>query len=496
MKIKREHWIAAALCAAVLLSMLLFFELAHPLVILDADDWTYISESRAALPSGRFWNPARVLPEILMPWSAGLGVMLFGGLGYIRAITLMNGLVLSLFITGYVLAFYRLLAARLALERGKAALLAALFLLLHFTLLRTQTAGNRHLFWAKDVCCVYYYVIPALLNCTLVMELARSGLHRRIWEAGELWRKSLLIAAAYLAVFSNLFESAILACWCALELLTALFRLRREKTPPRQLLREQSFSLAVALLWLLSAWFESRGGRGAAAAALPLGQALGRSAAAALDFFRSFYALALLPILGSLLFAAILRPWRKAAERKGLLRELLLPLLAMGLLLALFQVLLCARVEPSYAGRSDVQFGACFVLLALAGLCLGLLLLRLEKLTLLLPLLLLVLFSVTSTRLRTFSESNDILAPASLCTAMDQDLVDQVLEAQARGERSLTLHVAVWEAEDNWPQSRYMGGRLAASLYKHGVTEELMEIEILPDPEVNERFHLPLPGQA
>ena len=141
MKIKREHYIAAVLFAAVLLSMLLFFERAHPLVILDADDWTYISESRAALPSRRFWNPARILPEILMPWAAGLGVLLFKGAGYIRAITLMNGLVLSLFITGYVLAFYRLLVGRLALGRGKAAVLAGLALFSFWSCLGLPSAG-------------------------------------------------------------------------------------------------------------------------------------------------------------------------------------------------------------------------------------------------------------------------------------------------------------------------------------------------------------------
>ena len=490
MKIKRETWITAALCAVVLFSMLLFFELAHPLAILDADDWTYISESRAALPSARFWNPARVLPEILMPWAAGLSVLLLGGLGYVRAITVMNGLVLSLFITGYVMAFYRLLSARLGLGNGKAALLALLFLLLHFTLLRTAPTENYHLFWTKDVCCVYYYLIPALLNCTLVMTLARTGLHRRLWERGELRQKSLLVLAAYLAVFSNLFESAILACWCGLELLFALLGLRREKKALRQLLREQSFALAVLLLWLLSAWFESRGERGAAGTPLPFFVSLELSLGWAIGFFRSFKTLAALSLAALLLSLVLLRSWRFLPEGSGAARELLLPLALLGLLLTVFQVLVSAGVSPDYTERIDVEFGGCFSLLALSLLALGLLLRRWEKLTLLLPLLLLVFFSVTNTRLRTFTNSNDAQIPASLCEALDQDIVDQVLRAQERGEQRVTLHVLEWGTDDNWPQSRYLGGRLAATLYKHGVTEELMTIEILPDPEMNRRFHL------
>ena len=51
MDAKEKNWIGLGLCLLVLGAMLLFFEKAHPLVILDADDWTYISQSRAALPA-------------------------------------------------------------------------------------------------------------------------------------------------------------------------------------------------------------------------------------------------------------------------------------------------------------------------------------------------------------------------------------------------------------------------------------------------------------
>lgn len=497
MKEKKKNLWELGLCLAVLAAMLLFFEKAHPLVILDADDWTYISQSRIALPSARFWNPARILPELLMPYAVSLGVLLFSRLGYLSSITVTNGLVLSLFITLYVHAFFRLLTDRLRLAPGRAALLALLFLLLHFSLFRTAPSQNGYLFWSKDVTCVYYYVIPGLLNCSLVMLLARTGLHRRFWEKKELGKKSLLLLGAYLAVFSNLFESAILACWCALELLNALLRLGKKRLAPRDLWREQSFSLALVLLWLLSALFESLGGRGAAAPAGSFGAALGESFRRAAGFFGGIYLLVWMLILGTgaLLLLTVLRKKPADGQREPL-RELLLPLLLLGLLLLLFEILLCAKVDPAYARRSDVMFGVCFALLALTGLALGLLLLRWERLVLLLPLLLLILFSATDTRGRTFLDSNDILAPAELCTDLDQALVDQVLEAQARGESSVTLHVPDYGGGDNWPHAVYLGERMAASLYKHGLTRELMQIEILPDPALNRQFALPEPPGA
>ncbi len=109
-------------------------------------------------------------------------------------------------------------------------------------------------------------------------------------------------------------------------------------------------------------------------------------------------------------------------QERALCGELLLPLAGLGVLTLLFEILLCAKVAPAYAGRSDVMFGVCFVLLALTVLALALLLKRWERLLVLLPLLLLVLYSVTDTQSRTFADSNDILAPAKVCMALDQNL--------------------------------------------------------------------------
>ena len=77
-----------------------------------------------------------------------------------------------------------------------------------------------------------------------------------------------------------------------------------------------------------------------------------------------------------------------------------------------------------------------------------------------------------------------------VCEALNQNILDQVLEAQDRGEYQVTVHVPYCGSEDNWPHSTYMGGRVAASLYKHGITSRLMEIEILPDPQMNAELHV------
>lgn len=98
---KRERRLTLGFLAAVFVFMFVFFYNIHPLVILDADDWTYVSYSRMALPSARYWNPSRILPELLMSGCSNFAVFALLPLmhDYIRALSLVYALVLSLFIT-------------------------------------------------------------------------------------------------------------------------------------------------------------------------------------------------------------------------------------------------------------------------------------------------------------------------------------------------------------------------------------------------------------
>lgn len=484
---KKALRIRAALVVLVFAAMLLFFERAHPLVILDADDWTYIAASRAAVPSLRFWNPARILPELLMPWASNLAVLLFRPLGFIPSLTVMNGLVLSLFITWYVFCFHRLLTNRLALREDAAALLSLLFLLLHFLIFRIEAQNNDYLFRARDVTCVYYYTIPGLLNCGLVMRLMTTGEHRRFPEKGAPLRKGLLAAVSYLAVFSNLFESVMLAAYCGLDFLFSCFK--DDRKDRRAFLRSQAFNLAVLLLWGVSVFMEGGGERAESANTLPFFYSAGLCLRALLlqvsCMNRVFLLLAAVCLAGGMFLAVTGRK-----ERGACFPALFLRLALLILLCAAFEVLLCAKVQPVYIARSDALFVVYSALLALLMLSLGALVGKKEGLTACLPLLLVLVLSVTNTGLRTFMESNDLYAPARVCTALGNDLVEQIVEADRAGKTEVTVHVVDSGSEDNWPQTLYMGPRVAASLYKHGLTEKLMTVRIVPDRAVNERLQV------
>ena len=487
MAAKKEKWIRAALVILVFAAMLLFFERAHPLVILDADDWTYISASRAAVPSRRFWNPARIFPELLMPYASNLAVLLFRPLGFVSSITVMNGLVLSLFITWYVLSFHTLLVRKLELREDASALLSLLFLLFHFLIFRLETSNNDYLFRARDVTCVYYYIIPGLLNCGLVMRLTATGEHRRFPDKDRPFRSGLLAVAAYLAIFSNLFGSVFLAAYCGLDFLYACFR--RKKEDRRLFFRSQAFNLGVLLLWILSAFMEGGGERAESANTMPFLFSARLCLRSFLMQGRAMNHVFLLLTAAGLASGVFLAVRARKEERVGF-PSLFLRCFLLFVLCAAFEILLCAKVRITYMMRSDALFVVYSAFLTLLTLSLAELVRKKEILIAGLPLLLIVVFSVTDTGMRTFMESNDLYAPAWVCTALDNDIIDQVLEAERAGKEEVTVCVIDSGSEDNWPQALYMGPRIAASLYEHGLTEKLMTIRLVRDMAVNERLHV------
>ncbi len=233
---------------------------------------------------------------------------------------------------------------------------------------------------------------------------------------------------------------------------------------------------------------EGGGERGANANTLPFFQSAAFCLWSFLLQFRAMNRLFLLTALaaaGASVFVAV-------SERRkgGAFREIAFCLAAIVLLCACFEVLLCAKVRIDYITRSDALFVVYSALLAFVTAALAALIQKKERLVIGLPLALIVLFSVTNTGLRTFMESNDLYAPAQFCTALNNAIIEQVTAADKAGEEEVTVSVFDSGSEDNWPHALYIGPRIAASLYKHGVTRNLMTIRIVRDRSVNESLHV------
>lgn len=427
-------------CAVGLFAFLfIFFNSVHPLAMHDGDDWGYASFTRGALPIWRYWNPSKVLPEILMPLCvsvAGYLVMPFTG-DFFAAITWVNAFVVSMMITVYACMLMRCLAHTAGRSLPEAALLSAIFVAFHFVAFRTQRSENVHLFYSWNVNTYYNYLIPVLLNASLVLFWEANAPRRP--QCGV--RHGFLVLAGYLAIFSNLFCSYVLAVYAGVRLLASLRMCRKGAVKP--FFQRNLWELMTIAAWGVAAVFELSGGRAqdlGTYGGIPahIKRAAWRLLARAGTLNRAFLAVCVVSVLLALVLLAHSR-LRDEADRR--FAGQLLRFLICGILSCAYLLMLCAVSAPDYMDRPDVLFGGIFFMLVIVILSMSYVLRRIPRAVLLLPLLLVVLVFEADTRVKTFCEPNIDGYSAQKCNAINQAIMDQILMAAQAGLSEAEIEV-------------------------------------------------------
>lgn len=492
---KIQRWEKVWLFAVFLFAAVWFTQI-HPLTVYDADDWRYIAYVRTALPLWNDWNPARVFPEVFMPLMSAAAVhILMPVLGdYLQALTVMHGFVVALFIGLYMYCFLHMMKRVFSLSVWGNIYASALFLIFHFLIFRNYDNGNVYLFFCWDLTCYYYYLIPALLNASLVMSMmGRPGL-KDWFQTMSLERKGLLVAVVYFAVFSNLPASGILAAYSGSVLLKELLCLLLHRENWKKFCRDQSIHIEVLAVWMLSAIFELNGGRAGAdymGTNVPLLQAI-KEAAYAFSRLPSYCNPAFLGTAGGLCVLVVMILVRKKEECRPFAAEAIVSFVGLCAMLV-YAVLLCAAVDLSYTRRMEYQFGFLFYLLLLLTLAFAFVLEKLPGLYLAVPVLLCVLTGECNTLDKTFLESNQTNLDPKICNQISQDMIDGFIRADIAGEQTVSLLLPVWESPDNWPHSAYIGDKIEDSLYEHGIiSRRIKAIPILTEDK-NMEYGLALP---
>lgn len=429
-------------CAVGLFAFLfIFFNSVHPLAMHDGDDWGYASFTRGALPIWKYWNPTRVLPEILSPLCvtlAGYAVMPFTG-DFFTSITACAAFMVSLMITVYVLLMLRMMKRTCGMSSGRAALLSAIFLVFHFVIFRSQRSDNVHLFYSWNVNTYFFYTIPNLLNAALVL-LWEAGAER-LGDRNHIVRQGFVVLAGYLAIFSNLFSSYILAIYAGVRLLCALPDLRRDRFG--EWLRGHAWSLLVLAAWLVSAIYELNGQRAEyLEGETSIISSFRRAASGVVSRIRTlnpvFFTVCAVTVALALVLLAHSR-LRDEADRR--FAGQLLRFLICGILSCAYLLMLCAVSAPDYMDRPDVLFGGIFFMLVLVILSMSYVLRRIPRAVLLLPLLLVVLVFEADTRVKTFCEPNIDGYSAQKCNAINQAIMDQIMMAAEAGLSEAEIEV-------------------------------------------------------
>ena len=477
-----------------------WFSRIHPLIVYDGDDWTYIAYVRRATPIWGEWNPSKVFPEVIMPFVSSVILHTLVPLlkDYITAFTVGHALVVSAFITLYTWCFSRLLKRIFSLPELTCALISALFLVFHFLVLRTNDAGNLYLFFCEDLNCYYNYLIPALLNACIVMHMIENPAFDTFLQKGCTAKKGIFYVIVYLAIFSNMTVSGILAAYAGSQLLLHL--LRQWKTfRLKAYINENIPHFAILIGWFVSAVYELSGGRAAAASR---NTPLYRSVYAAFWHLKNVL-LHCNPLFWATVFTIILLclVFLFRTRGKDTNSQVFLPgavtILVSGAAIAVYSVLLCAMVNPYCMNRSEYLlpmffYGFLIVLLALAYVVK-----QYPGVMTVLPLLVLFLTSDINTNGKTFEDSLMSDFAPSVCADISRDILNQFLAADEAGLTEMTLyvplHVANPEEEDNWPHSFFLMPRISRALYEQGIISREIGLKLVADPAYNERFHLPIP---
>lgn len=475
----------------------LWFAHIHPLVVFDADDWTYIAYVRKAMPVWGEWNPSRVFPEVFMPLVSSVAVFLLRpfGVGYMTALTAGNALVVSACITVYVFCFGQLMKRLFALGNLEAGYASALFLLLHFLVFRSRDFGNTYLFYCVNVTCYYYYLIPELISAALVMSMVKNPSFDAFLEMGSPGKKGLFFLAVYLMIFSNLPASGILAVYAGARALLALLR-QLKSFRLKAYVRENGLYLLILGGWLFSAVFELSGGRADSmgAESNPLISGLVEALFVFKDTIFNCNRLFLVLCVGLFAVAAMLFLLTKKKETvdQTFLEQSIVWILSAGVML-LYTMILSAKVQVGYMARSEYLFGVFFFGLLLVLVSASYLMARKPKLLAVVPIALCILFFEINLPGNTFQEATMQYVDPGVCVQISNDLVEQALAAEKAGQSEMELYVPDWKNEDNWPHAVQLMDRMSQALVEHGVLREPIRMHIIPSADMNEKFGLLVP---
>ena len=526
--INRMKWATVLLCLVVFLTMLVFFTVLHPIPIMDEDDVIYSVLVRKAIPIPGAWNPSRMMPEMLTSLCGNLAA-LCAALGFGRFIdcqVVVLAILFSLFITVYIGMFFSLLKTRFNSGMFQAICLSVLFLMLHFLVFRTEYMRNNHMFHTYDACCVFYYTVPALLGCTLVMHFMMTPDEAPVLYGKQIVRESILVLLLYCEVFSNLFGSVIVASYAGYRFYRNVVcrHLRKKRIIEKKEDNNTNYQkencdkcgdtiqsvdntfwkqnivwISIVAFWLIAFVMEATGGRAAGARnqmasgtmtlAVKLVQAasifLGTVWNCNLLFKLMFVAVAVL----SLVFVVV-KPYSNESIR--FLRALG-ETAVWGLGAGLAVLILCAAADPQYAARPEVFFPIIFVLFMLVVLGINLILQGIPFLVRLLPILLIIVYSMINTRFLTFQDSNPLLLDGHVAVAIENEIYQSIIEAAKAGETEITVNVIHSSEGANWPHDPRVADPIAKLFHKYGIIDHEILVHTQPSDAMNRKYHIPIP---
>lgn len=453
--------------------LFVFFVRKHPLIIFDADDWGHIAVTHMGLPDLNALNPSKILPETLMPIVTNIGVDIFMPFtnDFILSQMLIHGLMVSIVITLYIYCFYRLIKKIFNFNDFILFGISIVFLILHFLIFRNGMSNNDYMFRAIDVNCYYNYIIPALLNCSLVMYFITDDTFNK---KNSKLKISILIFLCYLAIFSNIFQSIILAAYFSVLLLIDYIGAGDKSI--FKFIKNNYTKYIIVIIWIISLIFEANGARANAVGSYnSLFESIKNTIILFINTIIHCNKTFICIFLASS-FVFVFEFFKEKLYKRKLVKIILI----MSILIITYLILLCTVVKAdfNYIVRADVLFG--FIFFILLGICvvLSMIIQRFELVEYLTPLIVFILFFQINTYSITFADSNVLKISHKNCIEISNIIIDQIKEIDKSENKSGVVYVPKYDTEDNWPIAEYGVKKTAKVLYIYGIITNNVDVKI------------------
>ncbi len=453
---------------------------------------------RLPFPQYGSFNPVKILPEVLFPLAgmfASFVVMPFTG-DFVFSMMIVSSVLLSALITSYVFLFLKLIRVKFDLSEGTSLILAYVLFLFHFMIFRGSKSGT-YLFTAFNLTAVYHYLMPSLLNICVVLYMEIDDTVCRWSNRKVVASDGILILACYLAIFSNIFSSIVLAAYISARLLLK-FLSRKSFSEVITFGRQYIFSETILGIWLVSLLFELSGGRAAQVGKGFLNLELLQNCKRLKNIIREtngmFLALVLFLAVATLLIYAYSRIKKQKARAESLFEEGISVFCLMLPTVFVYTFLVCAKTTGGYLSRGEVLLNVAFCFFVLVMMGAAYILTKYPRAAVACPLLAFFLTAVILTSrssLNQFKESISRKEMPSVCVAITRDLIEQVIKADKGNKNEVVVKVPRYNFKSNWPFPAYTS--ITSTLYRLGLISKNMKRVIQPDEEMNKKYGIPIP---
>lgn len=487
--------------------LMVYFTQISPLQPFDGDDWRYIGSFRLPLPLWGVWNPTRVLPETLMPLGGYLGAFviypIFGH--YLWALSFAEALIVSFFIISMLYLFYNLLVKKFSLNKTYALAGEILFFLSCFLLFKQLNQPSFTAFWTVDLSCDFYYLIPGLLNASVIFYILQYDNFIDEFRQFSNLKKGLFILAVYFAIFSSTQLNIILATFAALMFLNVVCSKRwigtSSITKNIKLLFSQSWVYVIILFfWLVSVVFELSGQR---ATSVGTNGSLGEKTQAVFKQFDSLLQSTnqkFLLISGLIILVTVIIEIVRYRQQKKVLTMTFLKV-SIGSVVCLFisfvyLFIAYTKAGDMYASRPDAMWAVVFFFLFAANLSFIYIFRNVDFVKMMLPLLLvleaLIAFNFNCPSRYPTNSNHD----GNTISRVNNYIIDQIQNADREGKAKVVVKVPYdndnadpKNPATNWPHSYMMGTFLQDTLYNHHLIRTRMRIIFKPDKSVTHKLY-------